>query len=309
MDSKLGAVEGAQGRSRVGSWVMELRPEQWVKNLVVFAGALFGLRLLDPGALALSGAVFAIFCAASSAAYLLNDVADRARDRLHPVKRFRPIAAGEISAAAALLVSLGLAAAALVAAARLGTGVLLVTTTYLVLNLAYTFGLKHVPIVDVIAIALGFVLRAVAGAVAIRVAISPWLVVCTFMLMLFLALAKRRTELASVAAAADSRPASRGYTLELLDQMMTILVAATIVSYCLYTLSPEVREKFGVDYLYATVPFVVYGVFRYLTLTTESNVAENPARAAVTDGPLVLTLLLWVISVMALIYLGNHGIG
>jgi 4-hydroxybenzoate polyprenyltransferase len=160
----------------------------------------------------------------------------------------------------------------------------------------------------VISIALGFVLRAVVGAAAIDVAISPWLVLCTFMLMLFLALAKRRTEIATVDAAATSRPATRGYSLDLLDHMMTILVAVTIVSYCLYTLSPEVREKFGIDYLYATVPFVVYGVFRYLTLTSESGLAENPARAAITDGPLRLTLVLWLVAVVAMIYLGGRGV-
>jgi 4-hydroxybenzoate polyprenyltransferase len=309
MDGKLDSAEGAARRSWLGLWLVELRPDQWLKNLVVFAGAVFGLRLLDLQALALSGAVFLIFCAASSSAYLLNDVSDRARDRLHPVKRHRPVAAGEIAVPAALAVSFGLAAAALGGAARVGMDVLIITAGYFCLSLAYTFALKHVPIVDVIVIALGFVLRAVGGAAAIGVAISPWLVLCTFMLMLFLALAKRRAEIATVEAAASSRPATRGYSLDLVDHMMTILVAVTIVSYCLYTLSPEVREKFGVDYLYATVPFVVYGVFRYLTLATESSIAENPARAAVADRPLRLTLLLWVVAVTALIYVGGRGVG
>jgi 4-hydroxybenzoate polyprenyltransferase len=279
----------------LGLWVSELRPDQWLKNVVVFAGAVFGLQLFDVEALLLSCAVFLIFCGASSSAYVLNDVMDRARDRLHPVKRFRPIASGEIGLPAAVVASLALALAALGGAARLGPDVLLITAAYLCLSLAYTFGLKHIPIVDVISIAVGFVLRAVVGAAAIDVAISPWLVLCTFMLMLFLALAKRRAEIASVEAAATSRPATRGYSLDV------------IVSYCLYTLSPEVRENFGVDYLYATVPFVVYGVFRYLTLTAESSVAENPARAVVADGPLRLTLLLWVVAVVALIYVGGRG--
>jgi 4-hydroxybenzoate polyprenyltransferase len=309
METKLDPLGEAARRSRLGLWVAALRPEQWVKNLVVFAGALFGLRLLDPGALLVSGALFAVFCAASSATYLLNDVVDRKRDRQHPKKRFRAIASGEISPGAALTASLALGLLAVLASARLGSGALVVVGGYVALNLAYSSGLKHVPIVDVILLSIGFVLRAVGGAVAIDVAISPWLVLCTFMGMLFLALAKRRAEVATVESVASSRPAARGYTLELLDQMMTILVAATIVCYCVYTLSPDVREKFGVDHLYATVPFVVYGVFRYLALTRDGSAAENPARLIVSDRPLVLTLLLWVLCVVALLYSGAPGGG
>jgi 4-hydroxybenzoate polyprenyltransferase len=238
--------------SRPGSWLIELRPDQWTKNIIVFAALVFGKQLLDPLAVFYSCMAFAVFCAASSSVYVVNDVMDRELDRLHPEKRNRPIAAGLISVPSASIGAALLGSAALAGAAWVGPGLLFFTGCYLILNLFYSGFLKHVVLLDVIVIALGFVLRAVAGAAAIGVEISAWLVVCTFMVMLFLALGKRRAEVAAYEDAGAQRPASRSYTVELLDQLMTVVVAATIVSYCLYTLDPAVREKFQVAHLEAT---------------------------------------------------------
>lgn len=289
------------------SWARALRPEQWVKNGVVFAPLVFGLRLFDPGALLASLAAFGVFCAASSAVYLANDISDLERDRRHPRKRLRPIAAGEIPIGAAAAVAAALAVGGLAAGTLVTPELALVTAAYLVLNLAYSLVLKHVAIVDVMCIALGFVLRAVAGGAAISVTVSPWLVLCTFMVMLFLALGKRRAELAGLDAADQHRPANRGYRLDVLDQMMTVVVAITVVSYCLYTLSPEVRERFGASHLEVTVPFVVYGLFRYLQLVRDPDRAENPSRVVVSDGPIVLAALLWGGVVLLLLYRANGG--
>jgi 4-hydroxybenzoate polyprenyltransferase len=175
---------------------------------------------------------------------------------------------------------------------------------YLLLNAAYSYGLKHAIGLDVIAIAIGFVLRAVAGGVAIGVEISPWLIACTFMGALFLGLAKRRAELFAAEDAVGARPSMRGYTAPLLDQMITIAVAATIVSYVIYTLSDRVRETLEVQYMHVTVPFVVYGLFRYLYLVRRGDRAQDPARLLATDPPLVATVLLWAGAAFALLYLG-----
>lgn len=288
--------------ARLRAWLRALRPEQWVKNLVVFAALVFGLRLLDAGAVLGSLVAFVVFCAASSAAYLLNDVVDVERDRLHPAKARRPVAAGEIAVTHAAAGSVALAAGAVAAALAWNAELAGVVGLYLGLNLAYSFYLKHLAVVDVLVIATGFVLRAVAGGAAISVTVSSWLVVCTFMAMLFLALGKRRAEVAGLPEAADHRPTHRGYGVGALDQMMTIVVAATLVSYCLYTLSPEVRERFGVGHLELTVPFVVYGLFRYLHLVRTGTRAQNPTRAVLTDVPILVAVALWGGLVLVLLY-------
>ena len=285
------------------AWIRALRPDQWTKNLLVFAGLVFALRLFDPDALLRACIAFAAFSLVSSAVYLVNDVRDLERDRLHPMKRSRPIAAGTIPTAAALVVGMGLAAAGLFLGFNTAAPFGWILVGYIGLNAAYTFGLKDVVLVDVIVLAIGFVLRAVGGAAAISVEISPWLVVCTFMAALFLALGKRRAEIAALAQAAEHRPATRAYSLELLDQLMTVVVAASILSYCLYTLSPEVRGRLGLEHLEVTVPFVVYGLFRYLWLVRVSDLALNPSRALVADRAILGTVVLWGAVVVALLYL------
>jgi 4-hydroxybenzoate polyprenyltransferase len=301
-------TEGKLARSGLSAWGYALRPDQWAKNVLVFAALVFGLRLYDSEALVRAVLAFAAFCAASSAVYLLNDIRDLERDRMHPLKRRRPIASGSISVPSAGAASGVLAAVGLGLAFGVNAALGAIVGAYLLLNVAYSFGLKHVVILDAILISIGFVLRAVGGAAAIDVVISPWLVVCTFMAALFLALGKRRAEIAALEGAAAHRPASRAYSLELLDQLMTVVVAASILSYCLYTLSPEVREKFGVSHLEVTVPFVVYGLFRYLYLVRTTGLAQNPAQALVTDRPVLLTVLLWGAAVIGLLYLQGGGV-
>ncbi len=285
------------------AWIRALRPDQWTKNLLVFAGLVFALRLFDPDALLRASIAFAAFSLVSSAVYLGNDVRDLERDRLHPMKRNRPIAAGAIPTGAALAVAVGLAAAGFFLGFRTALPFGWILVGYVGLNALYTLGLKDVVLVDVIVLAIGFVLRAVGGAAAISVEISPWLVVCTFMAALFLALGKRRAEIAALAQAAEHRPASRAYSLELLDQLMTVVVAVSILSYCLYTLSPEVRERLGLEHLEVTVPFVVYGLFRYLWLVRVSDLALNPSRALVADRAILGTVVLWGAVVVGLLYL------
>jgi 4-hydroxybenzoate polyprenyltransferase len=288
-------------RSPASAWLRALRPEQWVKNLLVFAALVFGLKLLDVTAVLYSALAFVAFTAASCAVYLLNDIVDLERDRSHPEKARRPLAAGEISVVAAGVVGILLAAGALAAGAWLTPALAVVLGIYIALNLAYSLALKHLVIVDVLVIAIGFVLRAFAGGAAI----SPWLVVCTFMVMLFLALGKRRAEIAALDAASEHRPVHAGYRVDLLDQMMTIVVAATLVSYCLYTLSPEVQERFGVSHLEATVPLVVYGLFRYLQIIRSTDQAQNPTSVLISDRPILVTIVLWGGLVLALLYAGR----
>ncbi len=242
----------------LGAVLVSLRPRQWVKNLFVFAGLVFGQRLFTPAVWPALGA-FAIFCALSGAIYLVNDVADREKDRLHPKKRERPIAAGRLPVRVALGVAAALVAAGLVAAARLSAGFLLVAVAYVVLLTAYSAWLKHVVIVDVLTVALGFVLRALAGTLAIDVAISGWLLICTILSALFLALGKRRNEYLTLEAdAARHRPILAEYSAGLLDQMIAVVTASTVTAYALYTMSPETVAKFHACWI-AAVLLIIYG--------------------------------------------------
>lgn len=287
---------------RPSVWLRALRIEQWVKNAIVFAPLVFSMRLFDARAVARSFAAFACFCAVSGAVYLINDVADLERDRLHPRKKTRPIAAGEIAPRTALAVAAALGAVATLAPLALAPGVSGAIGAYFALNVLYSFALKYVALIDVIAIAFGFVLRTLAGAEAIGVQLSSWLEICTFMVMLFLALGKRRADLALQELAGAPRSASRGWSVALLDQMLTVAVAATIMSYCLYTLSPEVKERLGVERLEATVPFVVYGLLRYLWLVRESDAASDPTRAVLRDRPILIAAAGWALVVTLLLY-------
>jgi 4-hydroxybenzoate polyprenyltransferase len=286
----------------LGAIVASLRPRQWVKNLFVFAGLVFGQRLFTPAVWPALGA-FAIFCALSGAIYLVNDVADRDKDRLHPTKRLRPVAAGRLPAGAALGVALGLAAAGLAAAACLSTGVLLVAVVYVGLLLAYSAWLKHVVIVDVLTVAVGFVLRALAGTLAIDVAISGWLLICTILIALFLALGKRRHEYLTLeAAAARHRPILAEYSAGLLDQMIAVVTASAVTAYALYTMSPETVAKFHTQLLPVTLPFVLYGIFRYLYLLYRRQLGGNPSELFLNDRALLINTVCWIAAVLLIIY-------
>ena len=285
------------------SLLISLRPEQWTKNLLVFAALVFAERLFDPAAIRDASTAFAIFCGLSSVVYLINDLADRESDRQHPLKSRRPIAAGHVSVAAALVVCGLLGAASLAGAFLLGTRFGLVASAYLVLMALYSGPLKHLVILDVLTIAVGFVLRAAAGGVAINVMISQWLFVCTILLALFIALAKRRHELVLLADGAVShRPILGEYSPYLLDQMIAIVAASTLISYIFYTISPETIQKFGTSWLGLTIPFPLYGIFRYLYLVHKREGGGSPADLLLSDRPLFACVVLWVVAVVLIIY-------
>ena len=281
-----------------------LRPDQWTKNGVVLAAFFFALgdhyQSVAVSALLRALAATAVFCAASSAIYLVNDVRDAAADRLHPTKRFRPVAAGLVSAPLALAMSAALAVCAATGALRLSGRFAAVIAAYMLMQVAYTFVLKRVALVDVFIIAFGFVLRAAAGGLALNVLISPWLLLCAFLLALFLALCKRRHEKLSLEDHADAHRASLGgYDARLLDQLIGIVSAAVIVCYAIYTLWPETVHKFGTSMLSLTVPFVMFGVFRYLDLVYRHERGGRPERILLSDLPLIIDLALYGATVLA----------
>ena len=282
--------------------VVSLRPRQWVKNLFVFAGLVFSQRLFTASVWPALGA-FAIFCALSGAIYLLNDVADRDKDRVHPRKRERPIASGLLSVPAALGGAVVLIAAGLAAAMALSPSFAVVAVAYVGLLSVYSVALKHVVIVDVLTVAIGFVLRAVGGALAIDVEISGWLLICTILIALFLALGKRRHEyLALEGDAARHRPILAEYSAGLLDQMIAVVTASTVTAYALYTMSPETVAKFDTQLLPATLPFVLYGIFRYLYLLYRRQLGGNPSELFLNDRALLLNTIGWIVAVLLIIY-------
>ncbi len=293
----------ASGSPLVVSLVRSLRPSQWTKNLIIFAGLIFGQRLLDPASVITSVLAFVVFCALSSVVYLINDVADRDADRQHPLKRHRPIASGALSVRLALTVAAGLAVAALAAAYTLELSFGIVATGYLALLALYSGPLKHVVIIDVLTIAIGFVLRAVAGAVVIDVEIGHWLLIATVLLALFLALSKRRHELVLLAEGATShRRILQEYSPYLLDQMISVVTASTLVAYAIATVSPETIEKFGTNKLGLTLPFPLYGIFRYLYLVHQKEGGGSPSDLLLNDRPLLACVALWALAVAVIIY-------
>lgn len=281
-----------------------LRPHQWTKNLLVFAGLIFAQRLFDPWALQRSVAAFLLFCAASSAVYLFNDVADRERDRLHPHKRERAIASGRVSVPAALTVAALLAILAVTGAAALGpTELTWLFVAYLVMQLAYTSALKNVAIVDALIVAVGFVMRAVAGALAIDVRISTWLLICTTFFALFVSLAKRRHELVDLPEGSSHRISLVGYDAALLDQLIAITTAACLMAYALYTADPETAAHLGTPLMPVTLPFVIYAFFRFLYIARTRDDISDPALSVVRDRGMLVAVLLWGLVTCAIVYL------
>ena len=276
------------------------RPLQWTKNSVVFAALVFAGRLTDPPSVFRAVLAFIAFCLVSGAVYLVNDVRDIEADRLHPTKRHRPIPSGHLSVNLALSIAVILVIASFALSFWIRPAFAAMTASYLMLMLAYSFGLKHVVILDVVLIAVGFVIRAAAGAVAIDVVISPWLLACTLLLALFLGFGKRRHELAYVDAAAH-RPNLESYTLPLLDQLLVATATATVVSYLLYTI--ETRSKFGTDALILTVPFVAFALFRYLFLLHRRGEGGRPESLLFSDKPLLFAIIAWGLTCVAVLYL------
>jgi len=300
---------GVRGRSVVGLLLRSLRPEQWTKNFIVFAGLIFGLQLFDFRAVLRSLAAFVVFCALSGVVYVVNDIMDRDADRRHPLKARRPIASGALSPELAGGMAAVLALAALLSAFALSVDFGLVALAYLILQTLYSGPLKHIVILDVLTIAVGFVLRAAAGAVAVEVPISHWLLVVTTLLALFLALSKRRHELVLLAdRAVDHRPILLEYSPYLLDQMISVVTASTLVAYIFYCISPETVQKFGTDLLGLTIPFPLYGIFRYLYLVHRREGGGSPSQMLLNDRPLLICVGLWVAAVVVIVYVRPFGV-
>ena len=297
------SVNAVPGRPITLNLLVSLRPSQWTKNLLVFAGLLFGRRLFDGWAIVEALSAFAVFCAVSGVVYLVNDIADRESDRQHPLKARRPIASGALPVPTAAAAAFALGAVALTASTAIGPRFAGVAAAYLALQFLYSAFLQHVVILDVLTIAIGFVLRAVAGAVAVNVEISHWLLVCTILLALFIALAKRRHEIVLLAdGATHHRPILGEYNSYLLDQMIAVVAASTLMAYVFYTISPETQEKFGTGWLGLTIPFPLYGIFRYLYLVHRREGGGSPAELLLTDRPLLVCVALWALAVALIIY-------
>jgi 4-hydroxybenzoate polyprenyltransferase len=286
--------------------LVSLRPHQWTKNLFVLAALAFSKHLFDGDALVRASFALVVFCALSGATYLLNDLVDLEQDRLHPVKRLRPLAQGALPLPFARVACVALMLAALAASLALGGRFAAVAAGYLALSVTYSLALKHIVILDVLELAIGFVLRAVAGAVAIGVVFSHWLLVCTLLLALFLALAKRRHELVTLGDAPAHRPILAEYSPYLLDQMISVVTASCLTAYAFYTLAPETIEKYRTDRLSLTIPFVIYGIFRYLYLVHRKEQGGSPSDLLLTDRPLLAAVALWALAVVAIVYTA-HG--
>jgi 4-hydroxybenzoate polyprenyltransferase len=280
-----------------------LRPEQWTKNLFIFAGILFGGHLFELRAIGFAVAAFVVFCALSGVVYIFNDLIDRDMDQRHPLKRQRPIASGRLSPTVAFVSAAGLGILALAAAVQIAPLFGLLAGAYVVLLVAYSLTLKHLVIIDALTIAAGFVLRAAAGAVAVSVPISHWLLVCTTLLALFLVLSKRRHELTLLTdGAITHRPILEEYSPYLLDQMIAVVTASTLVAYAVYSTSAETAARLGTTRLGLTIPFVLYGIFRYLYLVHQKRAGGSPADLLLTDRPLLACVGLWGLSVALILY-------
>ena len=301
-----------QSRGTLSATVAALRPKQWVKNLFVAGPLLFSRQAGDLSTDIRVGIAFVAFCLASSAAYVLNDLFDYESDRQHPVKRFRPIAAGELSKGAARLIAAVMTAGAIAAALPLGTTFAAILGAYIALNAAYSLGLKHVVIVDVMMIGGGFVLRVLGGAAAVSVAPSHWLVLCTILLSVFLAFTKRRSELTTLEdRAADHRKVLDSYSPGFLDQMISVVTATTLMCYILYSVDPLTVEHTagGSHGLLLTVPFVMYGIFRYLYVVYHREQGDNPTLAVLQDKMLIVGIALWAMLCSAVIYWPQYFTG
>ena len=288
----------------MGGLVASLRPQQWVKNGFVFAALIFSRSITDwhRNSRVAAGAV--LFCLISSAVYLLNDILDASEDRKHPLKRLRPLASGRLGVGAASLAAIILALVSLGGAWFLDHKFFIIVATYALINVLYSWVLKRVVLLDVFVISAGFVLRVVSGGVIIHVEISPWLVVCATLLALFLALSKRRHELVVLGKdASNHRSILAHYSPYFLDQLIGIVTASTVMSYALYTLSSDVQVKFPGKRLDFTIPFVLFGIFRYLYLVHQNEEGGNPTRLLFTDLVLLSVVLFWAASVIFIIYL------
>ncbi len=280
-----------------------LRPKQWIKNLFIFATLFFSKNLFDQLLFLKFVSAFVLFSLLSSSVYLINDILDLEKDKLHPQKKKRPIADGKVSVRNALLMSILLVVISLSASIVISVDFFLISLFYLLLNVLYSFFLKKIVIVDVFSIAIGFVIRVLVGSAIAGIYVSNWLIICTFMLSLFLGFTKRRHELISLDKKADlHRSILSEYNTYFLDQMISVVTASTVVFYILYTVSPETVSKFQTTKMLYSVIFVIYGIFRYLYLVHKKDLGGNPTITLITDIPLMVSVILWIIFSGIIIY-------
>jgi 4-hydroxybenzoate polyprenyltransferase len=292
--------------NRMKDILIELRPFQWIKNLFLFAGLIFSFSFTQTVPILKTIFGFVIFCLASSSVYIFNDIIDKEIDRKHPQKCKRPVASGRLSEGLALFISILLAVISLLLSIFINRPFFFICFSYIVLMVIYSGILKKIAILDVLAISFGFILRAVAGAVAIEVYISPWLLLTTFLLALFIGLCKRRHEIVLMGESANAhRSALSYYSSNLLDQMIAVVTASTVVTYSLYTMAEETVIKFGTRFLGFTIPFVIYGIFRYLYLVHQQQGGGRPEKTLLTDRPLLIDIFLWGVSAILIIYLSK----
>jgi 4-hydroxybenzoate polyprenyltransferase len=278
-----------------------MRPSHWIKNGFIFAPLVYGKSLTDPHRLIMALIAFGAFSLVSSTVYILNDIVDREADAEHPKKRHRPIASGRVSVQSAIVQLVLVAAVALTLALQLPWPAAALIGVYAVINLGYSFGLKHVVLVDIFIIAAGFMLRVLTGAQAIEVVVSEWLIICTLFLSLFLAIAKRRSEIAHIGRG-ETRKVLDDYTPELVRLILTVSVTGSIMSYSLYTVSDHALEFFHTDKFVYTVPIVMYGIFRYIYLDEKQRTAENPVSVLLRDPWLIATVVVWLLVSVMIIY-------
>ena len=280
-----------------------LRVQQWVKNFFLFAPLIFAKHLAFQNESINVAIGFILFSLVASGVYILNDVADSEQDKLHPEKQNRPIPSGKISKHSAILISASLIFVSILLSFAFHDDFAILVILYTAINILYSLKLKHVVILDVMIIATGFVLRVFAGAVIIKVPVSEWLLICTFLLSLFLGFIKRRNEILVLETKAEyHRKVLEQYSVTFLDQMVNIVTACTVISYALYTISEETIQKFHTRTLIFTVPFVLFGIFRYLYLIHNKNIGGNPTKIVLTDIPLIINIALWMSSVLYIIY-------
>lgn len=284
-------------------YFISLRPKQWTKNLVLFAGLIFAQQFFNVHLIIKTVIAFVCFCMLASSVYLINDIKDAEKDRLHPIKKDRPIASGKVKVKSAVAIAVILAVISLTLAYLLNFNYFILVSVYFVVMIAYSQFLKNVVIIDILIIAGGFVLRAVAGAAVVEVSISSWLLVCTTFIALFLVISKRRHE---VLLLGDEAKEHRGildeYGDRFLDQMIAIVTTATLMAYILYTMDSATIHKFGTDKLIFTAPFVLFGIFRYLYLVYQKNKGGRPEHLLFDDLPLMIAIILWIITAIIIIY-------
>jgi len=283
--------------------IISMRPNQWIKNTFIFAGLLFSRNFYDIHLLTKVMAGFSLFCLAASSIYIFNDIKDIKKDREHPDKCKRPIPLGLLQLKKAYAASIVLAVTALTGSFLVDAYFFIILSAYIVIFTAYSIKIKHVVILDVMCIAFGFVLRVVAGTELAGVSTSNWLIICTITLSLFLGFSKRRQELILIGHNSQNhRKVLADYSITFLDQMIAVATACTVMSYALYTISNETITKFGTRNLVFTIPFVIYGIYRYLYLIHQKNMGGNPTNIVLTDFPLLLNGLLWLAAVIFIIY-------